>query len=404
MSKCLNFITVWFLISCAERSNVIEDEIGFISDAFEFSDTRESQLAVFDSLFFGQAGYELPGNPDPQSLRAFFDELRSGYFFEAEEIDYSIIRREYHTFTHAMDVMVTTHALLKSGGGVYFSSGERASLVLAALGHDVLHTGVNNSFLIQTNHPYFQELGEDSLQEKRSARFVLELLDKHGILVESEEMDEVQRNEILESRNLIEQSILWTDIKRHNEQMEAMKNAKEGILSILQKKRSDKKNKEVAGAGVLDLDGGLNISSSLDHETKTLLASFILHSADISNPGKAWEHCERWAVLVMNEFFSQGDLQKKLGLKPSMNCDRSTVSVPGCQIGFGKFVIRDLYALLQEILHDGGGYLLNNFNSNQEKWKSLQSISQETNSSYKMKFLPPSEEGGWMGKLRANEK
>ena len=86
-----------------------------------------------------------------------------------------------------------------------------------------------------------------------------------------------------------------------------------------------------------------------------------------------------------------------------MNCDRSTVSVPGCQIGFGKFVIRDLYALLQEILHDGGGYLLNNFNSNQEKWKSLQSISQETNSPYKMKFLPPSEEGGWMGKLRANE-
>ena len=64
MSKCLNFITVWFLISCAERSNVIEDEIGFISDAFVFSDTRESQLAVFDSLFFGQAGYELPEGHD----------------------------------------------------------------------------------------------------------------------------------------------------------------------------------------------------------------------------------------------------------------------------------------------------------------------------------------------------
>ena len=83
----------------------------------------------------------------------------------------------------------------------------------------------------------------------------------------------------------------------------------------LKRTEGDKKNKEVAGAGVLDLDGGLNISSSLDHETKTLLASFILHSADISNPGKAWEHCERWAVLVMNEFFSQGDLQKKTWIK-----------------------------------------------------------------------------------------
>jgi hypothetical protein len=404
MSKYLCLSSLIFLISCIEQQRVIENDLGLSSDPFRFSDSIESQLAVFESLFTGKTGYKLPGNPDPQSLRIFFHELRNGHLLKSDELDYTIIRKEYHTFTHAMDVMVTTHALLESGGGVYFSVGEKASLVLAALGHDVLHTGVNNSFLIQTNHPYFQELGEESLQEKRSARFVLELLDKHGILVESEEMDEAQRNEIIELRNLIEQSILWTDIKRHNEQMEAMKNAKEGILSILQKNRGNNKNEEVIGAGVPDLDSGLNIASSLDHETKTLLASFILHSADISNPGKSWEHCERWAVLVMNEFFSQGDLQKKLGLKPSMNCDRDTVSVPGCQIGFGKFVIRDLYALLQEILHDGGGYLLDNFNSNQEKWKALHASGEKTGSPYTMNFLPPSKEGGWMGKLRANEK
>ena len=404
MSKYLCISTLIFLTSCIDQQRVIEKELGFSSDPFQFSDSIESQLAVFESLFTSKTGYKLPGNPDPQSLQTFFHELRNGHLLKADGIDYSIIRKEYHTFTHAMDVMVTTHALLESGGGVYFSGSERASLVLAALAHDVLHTGVNNSFLIQTNHPYFQELGDESLQEKRSARFVLELLDKHGILVESEEMDEAQRNEILESRNLIEQSILWTDIKRHNEQMESMKNAKEGILSNLEKARGDNKNKVVIGAGVLDLDGGLNIASSLDHKTKILLASFILHSADISNPGKAWEHCERWAVLVMNEFFSQGDLEKKLGLKPSMNCDRSTVSVPSCQVGFGKFVIRDLYVLLREIIHDGGGYLLDNFNSNQEKWKALHTKSIESASPYTMNFLPPSVEGGWMGQLKTDEK
>ena len=152
------------------------------------------------------------------------------------------------------------------------------------------------------------------------------------------------------------------------------------------------------------MNQGLNISALLDVETKMLIASFILHCADISNPGKDWEKCERWAVLVMNEFFSQGDLQKKLGLKPSMNCDRSVVSVPGCQVGFGKFVIRDLYVLLQEILHDGGGYLLDNFNSNQEKWKALHNKGKESASPYTMNFLPPSKEGGWMGQLRTDEK
>jgi hypothetical protein len=87
-----------------------------------------------------------------------------------------------------------------------------------------------------------------------------------------------------------------------------------------------------------------------------------------------------------------------------MNCDRDTVSVPGCQIGFGKFIIRDLYTLLQEILHDGGGYLLNNFNSNQKKWKALHAIGEKTGSPYTMKFLPPSKEGGWIGELRTNER
>ena len=87
-----------------------------------------------------------------------------------------------------------------------------------------------------------------------------------------------------------------------------------------------------------------------------------------------------------------------------MNCDRSTVSVPSCQVGFGKFVIRDLYVLLREIIHDGGGFLLDNFNSNQEKWKALHTKSIESASPYTMNFLPPSVEGGWMGQLKTDEK
>ena len=105
----------------------------------------------------------------------------------------------------------------------------------------------------------------------------------------------------------------------------------------------------------------------------------------------------------MNEFFSQGDLQKKLGLKPSMNCDRSTVSVPACQVGFGKFIIRDLYELLSKILHDGGGQMVERFNSNHEKWQELQALVEKTGTPYTIQFSPPSQEGGWIGKLRVGE-
>ena len=380
------------------------ESLNFESDAFQLSDSNDSQFNVFESLFLDNNAYQLPGNPTKENLYAFFQDLRKGYFQKDEGIDYSFVRKEYHTFTHAMDVMITTHSLLNSGGAVYLNSGERAALVLASLGHDALHTGVNNSFLIQTNHAYFQDIGGNSLQEIRSAKYVLQLLDKHRILVTSDEMNDAQRNKIQNARNIIEQSILWTDIKRHKEQMEAVALAKENILNLLNQQRLIQAPERIAGAGKIDINQGLNLSALLDVETKILIASFILHCADISNPGKDWEKCERWAVLVMNEFFSQGDLQKKLGLKPSMNCDRSVVSVPGCQVGFGKFVIRDLYILLQEILHDGGGYLLDNFNSNQEKWKALHTKSKESASPYTMIFLPPSKEGGWMGQRRTDEK
>lgn len=406
------FIISIFLFSCNDDKNKVPESerhlnsisigtFGFLSDAFQLSNSQFSQLKVFDSFFINEGCYQIPGNPSKASLHAFFEDLREGYFKKDEGIDYSIIRKEYHTFTHAMDVMITTHAILQSGGGIYLSGGEQASLVLASLGHDVLHTGVNNSFLIQVEHSYYQEMGGDSLQEKRSANYIFKLLDKHEILVIKHGMDDLLKKQITEARNLIEQSILWTDIKRHKEQMERVSGISKDLVSLVDKHRKNSKSKGL-GACEDDYESGVNVSEYLSKENKTLISAFILHCADISNPGKEWKHCERWAGLVMNEFFSQGDLQKKLGLKPSMNCDRNSVSVPACQVEFGKYVIKDLYTLLKMTVHDGGSYLLENFNSNQQKWKELRSTEGNSSLPYAMKFSPPTREGGWMGELRTD--
>ena len=165
--RFLRTLLIFSFVACEKNSQLSEegegvsskkifslDDFALSSDAFEFSNSKKSQLAVFDSLFVNDKGYKLPGNPDEATLHAFFDDLRQGYLKKDEGIDYSVIRKEYHTFTHAMDVMITTHALLSSGGAVYLTQSDRACLVRAALGHDVLHTGVNNSLLIQMKHPY----------------------------------------------------------------------------------------------------------------------------------------------------------------------------------------------------------------------------------------------------------
>ena len=374
------------------------ESIGFESDSFELSSTKQSQLTVFETLFVNKDGYQIPGDPGPVRLRAFFSDIRESYFQKAEGIDYSLIGKQYHSFTHAMDVMITTHALLRSGGGVYLTNSEQAVLVLAALGHDSMHTGVNNTFLINTKHPYFIETGADSLQEKRSVKHVMSLLDKHGILVVKEGTNKELQDEIIGSRNLIEQAILWTDITRHKEQMEKVTAIVPELLASLKKAREGSGFQVNAnGATAQDLDLPTKIYASLGEETRVLLASFLLHVADISNPGRDWATCERWAGLVMHEFFSQGDLEKKLGLPVSMNCDRSKVLVPFAQIGFGKFVIRDLYELLSQTHHTGGNYLLTNFEKNQMKWQAIEEEVKSSGKPYSIKLEPPTREGGWLG-------
>lgn len=379
------------------------ESLGFESNSFELSSTKQSQLEVFEALFIGKDAYRLPGDPDPVRLRAFFSDLRESYFRKAEGIDYTLIKRQYHTFTHAMDVMVTTHALLRSGGGVYLSPSEEAVLVLAALGHDSMHTGANNTFLINSKHPYFIESGADSLQEKRSVWHVMNLLDKHEILVVRKGLDEGLQDEIAGARNLIEQSILWTDISRHTEQMALVGQILAQLNDSLVKARGQDGQRANKGAVAADLVLQMKVHSTLPEETRVLLASFLLHVADISNPGRDWDTCERWAGLVMNEFFSQGDLEKKMGLPVSMNCDREKVLVPFAQIGFGKFVIRDLYALLSQTLHSGGNYLLDNFENNQRKWQEIEEKVKKSGKPYSIKFLPPSKDGGWLGDNQDSE-
>jgi hypothetical protein len=64
-------------------------------------------------------------------------------------------------------------------------------------------------------------------------------------------------------------------------------------------------------------------------------------------------------------------LEKENGMKPSMNCDRDSVLIPECQIGFGKYVVHDLYTTLSQIIPDGGNFLLRNLNENQQRWQRL---------------------------------
>lgn len=416
VGKCWGLL-VFVLLGCKNSEQIFSEKnrdsdpdisnfsnFDFSSDSFELSKSFKSQTAVFESIFFSSNKYQLSHPLKSDLLYGFFNDLRNSHYKQATKIDYSFIRREYHTFTHAMDVFITTHCILQSGGKIYFTQDEQVALLFAALGHDALHTGVNNSFLMETKHPYSKESKKVSVQEERSADYMIKLFNKYGIFSIREEMKDIEKNNHSKIRKLVQQSILWTDIKKHKRLMTEVSNIEKKVHQIINQKRTRVSNFKTEVARKSDINESINISGFLELEERIILASFILHCADVSNPGKEWTLCERWAGLVMNEFFSQGDLEKKLGLKPSMNCDRDKVSVPACQIGFGDYVIRDLYKLLRNIVYDSGETLLNNFELNQKNWKELLKKEKKSGIAYQIKFEPPTKEGGWIGQFRENEK
>ena len=325
------------------------------SDPFALCSTEQSKKAVFETLLLSNDSYRIPGNPNNESLISFYDDLQEGYLLKNNTLGSPLIQRGYHTFTHAIDVLATTHALLECGGARFLKNFEETAILLAALGHDALHLGVNNQYLINTNHPLVEEFGLESLQEKRSIDYLLKILKQNNLYTQSDTSSPMLNNQIRRSLKLIKETILYTDFKRHKELMNRMNAKVPSIVKVIQ----------------VNKEQNTDISMHLDDETRSLIASFILHAADVSNPGKKWPVCERWANLVMAEFFGQGDLEKQKGMKPSMNCDRDSVLIPECQLGFGKYVVHDLYVSLSKIIPEGGNFLLTNLDANQAQWEAM---------------------------------
>jgi cAMP-specific phosphodiesterase 4 len=67
-----------------------------------------------------------------------------------------------------------------------------------------------------------------------------------------------------------------------------------------------------------------------------------LHCSDISNPFKPYELCAKWADLVVEEFFQQGDTEREMGLEISPMCDRNSVALCNMQMGFIEFAVAPL--------------------------------------------------------------
>ena len=255
-------------------------------------------------------------------------------FLRLVEADYSK-DNPYHNSIHACDVTQTTFALLKMGGDKYASGKlEMFSLIVAAACHDQGHPGNNNSFQVNSHSDLAMIYNDSAVLENMHSARAYRLL---SLSNKEKHADSELNADILQSLNAVDKNsfranftkaILWTDMSQHFQKFAMVK-------SKISTHGTESRAKFYINAD------GQSISSVL---------LFLLHVADISNPAKPAPIFLDWCDRCLEEFFLQGDAEKKAGMPVSPMCDRKLTVKSESQLGFIRFIVRPSFVLLSDLM------------------------------------------------------
>ncbi|KAL6254209.1 hypothetical protein P5V15_014830 [Pogonomyrmex californicus] len=249
----------------------------------------------------------------------------------------------YHNSIHATDVTQAMHCFLQEKKiKTHLTNLEIMASLIAAVTHDLDHPGVNQPFLVATSNHLAALYQNTSVLENHHWRSAIGCLLESGVSAQlpSDVRPELQRH--------ISSLILATDITRQQE-----------FLSRF---------RDYLSNNSLDMKRA---------EDRHFILQIALKCADISNPCRPWDISRKWSYKVCEEFFRQGDYERRLNLPVTPLCDRHTTSIPKIQTGFFKHVVTPLYVEWHRFLGDGLSVsLMEYLKMNQKKWEAL--INQET--------------------------
>ena len=258
-----------------------------------------------------------------------FDEIIKYNKFEkwSQKISDGYVRNNfYHNDLHAADVTHTCFLYFKLGEfeNVHkFSKSNICSLFLSCMCHDYQHPGVNNNYLKETNNKIAIRYNDASILENMHVSKTFKLILNNR---EYNIFDGVDKNLYKEMRKEMISCVLATDMAFHNFYVEFLKKCNEEKKEEKNDKNDDKKEKDDKNQNYMNV---------------------LIHSADISNPTKLFDIYFYWAKLVVEEFWDQGDKEKKLNL-PCF-CDREKVTIYQSQLGFINFIEIPYFSLLADL-------------------------------------------------------
>lgn len=301
-------------------------------DEWDFNVSEVAELTNGRPLFF--ISFALFQRHD--LLRKFnIDENRFRRFVTVVESGYDN-RNPYHNSTHASDVLQTLNFFITKGGlSQYVTDLDIFAALTAAIIHDFEHPGLNNAYHINTQSELAIRYNDKSVLENYHCAAAYQLMYEEQNNIMSG-LTEAQRKEVRES---IVAMVLATDMAQH--------------FDLLGKFKS-----KLAGNGF----------DPKDRKDRLLLMQIAIKCADISNPTKPTFICNLWAGKVMEEFYQQGDEERKQGMPISAFMDRTKPAVAKCQLGFIDFIVGPLFEVWVNFLPDMGLCLVH-LEQNRAMWK-----------------------------------
>lgn len=257
-------------------------------------------------------------------------------FFHALECGYWDI--PYHNRIHAADVLhgcyyLTCHPVraftgspstpespvpLSDNSPLPVSEGmstlELMALFTAAAMHDYDHPGRTNAFLVASEDKKAILYNDRSVLENHHAAESWRLLCKP----ENSFIDTLDGAETKRFRYLVLEYILATDLKQHFD-----------IIMQFNEKAAD-----------------MDIGNESD---RVLIAQMLIKFADINSPSKPYPLHRQWTDRICEEFYEQGDEEKRRGMAVSPYMDREEPAVAKLQDSFIAHIVSPLAVALNEV-------------------------------------------------------
>lgn len=279
-------------------------DIFFLKDC-----TKNKPLASVGSFCMQKYHLDTSFNISPNIYESFFSELEGNYK-----------PNPYHNSTHSAEVLCSFLFLVQQSiFSDFIQDYEILAAVIAMLGHDVAHPGVTNRFLVNSKNPLaitcnFYIDNDSSVLEMMHSATTFQLMQRNN----QDLLGNIPKDIGITIRAMIIDMILATDMAKHF---------------------------DLIGKFKAKMISSNNVPLHLADQRIEVM-KIITKASDVGHAAKCQELHQKWTVLVCEEFFTQGDMEKVQNLPVSMYCDREKTDVAKSQAGFIKNIVLPIYESL----------------------------------------------------------